>query len=93
MQVYQENIYVPDKQFHSFKKIARSMGYGDNDISLVSFQSVSKGMLVSVSLSLPPPLYKCDEVIKTIVKSNIWMLPFCEQDTMASAVKEEVTWR
>lgn len=42
-EVYQENIYVPDKQFHSFKKIARSMGYGDNDISLVSFQSVSKG--------------------------------------------------
>ncbi|XP_030468520.1 alanine aminotransferase 2-like [Syzygium oleosum] len=42
-EVYQENIYVPDKQFHSFKKIARSMGYGENDISLVSFQSVSKG--------------------------------------------------
>ncbi|GER28356.1 alanine aminotransferase [Striga asiatica] len=42
-EVYQENIYVPDKQFHSFKKIARSMGYGEKDISLVSFQSVSKG--------------------------------------------------
>ncbi|XP_057504967.1 alanine aminotransferase 2, mitochondrial-like isoform X2 [Actinidia eriantha] len=42
-EVYQENIYVPDKQFHSFKKISRTMGYGDNDISLVSFQSVSKG--------------------------------------------------
>lgn len=53
MQVYQENIYVPDKQFHSFKKIARSMGYGENDVSLVSFQSVSKGMLFS-SLSLSP---------------------------------------
>ncbi|KAI3931634.1 hypothetical protein MKW92_030790, partial [Papaver armeniacum] len=32
-----------DKSFHSFKKVARSMGYGENDISLVSFQSVSKG--------------------------------------------------
>lgn len=42
-EVYQENIYVPDKKFHSFKKISREMGYGDKDISLVSFQSVSKG--------------------------------------------------
>ncbi|KAL0380597.1 UNVERIFIED_CONTAM: Alanine aminotransferase 2, mitochondrial [Sesamum angustifolium] len=42
-EVYQENIYVPDKQFQSFKKVARSMGYGEKDISLVSFQSVSKG--------------------------------------------------
>ncbi|KAL0429959.1 UNVERIFIED_CONTAM: Alanine aminotransferase 2, mitochondrial [Sesamum radiatum] len=42
-EVYQENIYVPDKQFHSFKKVARSMGYREKDISLVSFQSVSKG--------------------------------------------------
>ncbi|KAL9228471.1 hypothetical protein vseg_004052 [Gypsophila vaccaria] len=42
-EVYQENVYVPDKQFHSFKKIARSSGYGENDIALVSFQSVSKG--------------------------------------------------
>ncbi|KAG5538036.1 hypothetical protein RHGRI_025207 [Rhododendron griersonianum] len=41
--VYQENIYVPDKKFHSFKKISRTMGYGDKEISLVSFQSVSKG--------------------------------------------------
>ncbi|MFS7974663.1 putative alanine transaminase [Helianthus anomalus] len=43
LQVYQENIYAPDKKFHSFKKICRSMGYGDKDIPLVSFQSVSKG--------------------------------------------------
>ncbi|KAK9280754.1 hypothetical protein L1049_003642 [Liquidambar formosana] len=42
-EVYQENVYVPDKKFHSFKKISRSMGYGGDDISLVSFQSVSKG--------------------------------------------------
>ncbi|KAL6140591.1 hypothetical protein ACLB2K_058890 [Fragaria x ananassa] len=42
-EVYQENIYVPDKEFHSFKKVTRSMGYGENDIALVSFQSVSKG--------------------------------------------------
>ncbi|KAK7389706.1 hypothetical protein VNO78_24973 [Psophocarpus tetragonolobus] len=42
-EVYQENIYAPEKKFHSFKKVSRSMGYGENDISLVSFQSVSKG--------------------------------------------------
>jgi len=44
--VYQENVYVPDKKFHSFKKIARSMGYGEKDIPLVSFHSVSKGILL-----------------------------------------------
>jgi alanine transaminase len=42
-EVYQENVYVPEKKFHSFKKVSRSMGYGENDLSLVSFQSVSKG--------------------------------------------------
>ncbi|KAI3844900.1 hypothetical protein MKW92_016637, partial [Papaver armeniacum] len=42
-EVYQENVFVEDKSFHSFKKVARSMGYGEKDISLVSFQSVSKG--------------------------------------------------
>lgn len=42
-EVYQENVYVPDKKFHSFKKVSRSLGYGENDIALVSFQSVSKG--------------------------------------------------
>lgn len=47
IQVYQENVYVPEKTFHSFKKISRSMGYGEKDISLVSFQSVSKGKLDS----------------------------------------------
>nr|KAJ0194943.1 hypothetical protein LSAT_V11C700383230 [Lactuca sativa]KAJ0195325.1 hypothetical protein LSAT_V11C700383180 [Lactuca sativa] len=40
--VYQENIYVPEKQFCSFKKVARSIGYGDKDIPWVYFQSVSK---------------------------------------------------
>lgn len=46
LKVYQENVYVPEKKFHSFKKVSRSMGYGENDITLVSFQSVSKGKLV-----------------------------------------------
>lgn len=42
-EVYQENIYADEKGFHSFKKIARSMGYGEGDISLVSFHSISNG--------------------------------------------------
>ncbi|GLT46190.1 hypothetical protein SLA2020_199640 [Shorea laevis] len=42
-EVYQENVFVPEKKFHSFKKVSRSMGYGTKDIHLVSFQSVSKG--------------------------------------------------
>ncbi|KAG2322447.1 hypothetical protein Bca52824_015660 [Brassica carinata] len=39
-EVYQENVYVPDKKYHS---LARSLEYGEKDIALVSFQSVSKG--------------------------------------------------
>ncbi|RCV42884.1 hypothetical protein SETIT_9G251100v2 [Setaria italica] len=42
-EVYQENIYTADKKFKSFKKIARSMGFSEGDISLVSFHSVSNG--------------------------------------------------
>ncbi|MBA0658701.1 hypothetical protein Goklo_010885 [Gossypium klotzschianum] len=45
-EVYQENVYVPEKKFHSFKKVSRSMGYGEKDIALVSFQSVSKGKIL-----------------------------------------------
>lgn len=48
LQVYQENVYVPEKQFHSFKKVSRSMGCGEKDIALVSFQSVSKGKIYFV---------------------------------------------
>lgn len=47
-QVYQENIYVENKQFNSFKKISRMMGY-DEELSLVSFQSVSKGIWIIIS--------------------------------------------
>ncbi|KAH9305524.1 hypothetical protein KI387_009928, partial [Taxus chinensis] len=42
-EVYQDNVYVDNKKFLSFKKIARSMGYSEKDICLVSYQSVSKG--------------------------------------------------
>ncbi|KAJ4764641.1 Alanine aminotransferase 2 [Rhynchospora pubera] len=42
-EVYQENIYVGDKKFNSFKKIVRSIGYGEEDFLLVSYHSISKG--------------------------------------------------
>ncbi|KAL5210275.1 hypothetical protein ABZP36_005898 [Zizania latifolia] len=41
-EVYQENNYVDNKKFNSFKKIARSMGYNEDDLPSVSFQCVSK---------------------------------------------------
>ncbi|KAM3257578.1 hypothetical protein ACQJBY_049719 [Aegilops geniculata] len=42
-EVYQDNVYVEDRKFHSFKEVARSLGYDENDISIVSFHSVSMG--------------------------------------------------
>ncbi|GLJ10931.1 hypothetical protein SUGI_0138260 [Cryptomeria japonica] len=42
-EVYQDNVYADNKEFHSFKKIARSIGYSEEDICLVSYHSVSKG--------------------------------------------------
>ncbi|CAM0951484.1 unnamed protein product [Alopecurus aequalis] len=42
-EVYQDNVYVEDRKFNSFKKVARSLGYNENDISIVSYHSVSMG--------------------------------------------------
>lgn len=42
-EVYQDNIIAEDKKFNSFRKIIRSMGYGKDELILVSFHSVSKG--------------------------------------------------
>ncbi|CAO3675049.1 unnamed protein product [Umbelopsis ramanniana] len=45
-EVYQTNIYQPDrKPFHSFKKILHQMGEEYKDVELVSFHSISKGMI------------------------------------------------
>lgn len=84
--MYQENVYVPDKQFHSFKKVARSMGYGEKDISLVSFQSVSKGMPLGSNAVVV--------VIKVPFRS-ILSFPFFQfrQVIMENVGKEEVTWK
>ena len=62
--MYQENVYVPDKKFHSFKKIACSMGYGEKDIPLVSFHSVSKGVV------LLRPLRPCAVVLSGYEKQG-----------------------
>ncbi|GAB5587891.1 alanine transaminase [Umbelopsis nana] len=45
-EVYQTNIYQPDRRpFHSFKKILHQMGEEFSDLELVSFHSISKGMV------------------------------------------------
>ncbi|KAG0231842.1 hypothetical protein BGW42_008591 [Actinomortierella wolfii] len=45
-EVYQTNIYRPnDRPFHSFKKVLKSMGPQYEGFELISFHSVSKGMV------------------------------------------------
>ncbi|CAG8434963.1 7710_t:CDS:2 [Ambispora gerdemannii] len=45
-EVYQTNIYQPEtRPFHSFKKVLRSMGDAYKNFELVSFHSISKGMI------------------------------------------------
>jgi len=43
-EVYQENIYESRRPFHSFRKVLASMGPAYDDVELVSFHSVSKGV-------------------------------------------------
>ncbi|KAI4972604.1 hypothetical protein ZWY2020_003529 [Hordeum vulgare] len=40
-EVYQENIYVDNKKFHSFKKIMRSLGYGEEELPLCTPRAIS----------------------------------------------------
>ncbi|CAM0138256.1 alanine transaminase, variant 2 [Umbelopsis sp. WA50703] len=45
-EVYQTNIYDPEaRPFHSFKKVLMSMDQQFHDLELVSFHSISKGMI------------------------------------------------
>jgi aspartate/methionine/tyrosine aminotransferase len=45
-EVYQTNIYEPEaRPFHSFKKVLMSMDSSFYDLELVSFHSISKGMI------------------------------------------------
>merc|ERR1719422_574777 len=47
-EVYQENVYVKGKQFHSFKKVLRQMQAKDatySKVQLISFHSTSKGLI------------------------------------------------
>lgn len=44
LQVYQDNVYAPNCQFHSFKKVLYEMGPEYfNSVELASFHSTSKG--------------------------------------------------
>ena len=44
-EVYQANIYVDNKDFFSFKKVACDMGLL-SDVPLVSLHSISKGIFI-----------------------------------------------
>ncbi|XP_014674595.1 PREDICTED: alanine aminotransferase 2-like [Priapulus caudatus] len=44
-EVYQDNIYAPDREFHSFKKVISEMGGEYAKQELASFHSVSKGYM------------------------------------------------
>lgn len=90
-QVYQENVYVPEKEFHSFKKVSRSMGYGEDDIALVSFQSVSKGMNFKIMRSRIMMLKR--QAYANYWSNKVFTLFNWIQDTMESVEKEEVTWK
>ncbi|VDD79448.1 unnamed protein product [Mesocestoides corti] len=71
-EVYQHNIYVSDRQFHSFKKVLHDLG-GDiaNEVQLASLMSASKGFmgecgfrggyceLVNFDPEVRRELYKC----------------------------------
>jgi len=42
-EVYQANVYAEGRNFTSFKKVVRDMGFGPKDFAMVSLQSTSKG--------------------------------------------------
>ena len=42
-EVYQDNVYTPERRFHSFAKVMHELG--ETSVSLFSFHSVSKGFL------------------------------------------------
>ncbi|KAJ3274200.1 Alanine--glyoxylate aminotransferase 2, mitochondrial [Terramyces sp. JEL0728] len=44
-EVYQANVYTKELPFHSFKKVLKSMGSKYDSVELISFHSISKGMI------------------------------------------------
>ncbi|KAJ3315356.1 hypothetical protein HDV04_003749 [Boothiomyces sp. JEL0838] len=44
-EVYQANVYTQELPFHSFKKVLKSMGSKYDTVELISFHSISKGMI------------------------------------------------
>jgi len=44
-EVYQDNVYANDREFHSFKKVTQEMGAPYDKLELVSFLSTSKGYM------------------------------------------------
>lgn len=44
-EVYQDNVYASNRQFHSFKKVSRELGHPYDKLELASFLSCSKGYM------------------------------------------------
>lgn len=73
-EVYQENIYTAELPFHSFKKVLCSMGAQYDTVELISFHSISKGLIgecgrrggyyecVNIDQSIKDVLYKLASV-------------------------------
>ena len=60
-EVYQENIYVTDKKWLSFKRVMMEMGAPYNSLELVSLHSTSKGITGEYIsyIYIYIPIYRC----------------------------------
>ncbi|KAF2900085.1 hypothetical protein ILUMI_06100 [Ignelater luminosus] len=75
-EVYQNNIYLEDFKFHSFKKVMTEMGEPYNSMELASFMSCSKGYICECGCrgGFAEILNMCPEVKVVFNKSNTVML-------------------
>ena len=103
--MYQENVYAEGKKFHSFKKVARSMGVQENELILISFQSVSKGdpwwwrldhialTTQSLNFSLSYAWGMVHTILFYFIRIRIRIYDVYLQATMENVEGEEAIWR
>ena len=84
-EVYQENTYMPDRPFVSFKKVLTAMGPAYRDVQLFSFHSVSKGFVgecgkrggyfevCNVDEDVLAQVYKlARRIVRSLDQSRVW---------------------
>lgn len=97
LQVYQDNVYSPDSQFHSFKKVLYEMGpeYFSN-VELASFHSTSKGYTGEwVSNALNTHIQLFSHMVKIIsiwICSTVLFLSLCSKFSEITKVSVKVHW-